>query len=98
MVDAVSTPLPCGPPAIQFILSITICFTFNNFLLDLSAASAFIDAYTACAVGCFAAVGANTIAIVDKVSASAAKRHIFFAHTFRLCHNNSLTNQRFKDS
>jgi hypothetical protein len=33
MVDAVSTPLPCGPPAIQFILSITIfALPLNNFI------------------------------------------------------------------
>jgi hypothetical protein len=58
-----------------------LCFTLENFFVDgLSAASCFIAAYTACAFCGFATVGANAVAVVDKVSAVYATRLIFFAH------------------
>ena len=60
---------------------------------QLSAASCFIDTYTAGTVSCFSAVGANTFAVVDKVSAVHASRLIFFTHPLRLCHN-TLSSQR----
>jgi hypothetical protein len=88
-VEAVSTPLPCGPPAIQFTLSITISFVFplKIFVERLSAAGCLIAAYTACAFCCFAAVGANAFAVIDKGAAVYATRLTILAHPLRLCHN-----------
>ena len=54
---------------------------------QLSAASCFIDTYTAGTVSCFSAIGTNAIAVVDKVSAVHASRLIFFTHPLRLCHS-----------
>jgi hypothetical protein len=81
MVDAESTPLPCGPPAIQFTLSITIVslqIIFLSFSVGLPAASCLIDAYTTYAFSFFSTVWAYTITIVDKISAVYATRLIFF--------------------
>jgi hypothetical protein len=91
MVDAESTPLPCGPPAIQFKLSITIFATHSpleNLSINvlLSAASYLFGSDAAGAFHCFPAVGANAGAIVDKVPAFDATRLIVFAQSnFRLC-------------
>jgi hypothetical protein len=60
----------------------------NLWLRRLSAASYFIGANTA-GTGCgFAAVGAHTFAVVDKVSAVDATRLILLAHPLRLCPHN----------
>jgi hypothetical protein len=64
----------------------------------LAAASAFIDANTAHAFRGFAAVGANTTAIINKVTASAATRLNFISHTVSPPPQNTLPPQRFKRS
>src|SRR3990170_2751075 len=74
MFAAVSTPLPCGPPAIQFVLSITILFFTTETILGeertfLLSACYFVVAYAAVAPCTLAAVRAHTPAVVDEVSA-----------------------------
>ncbi len=72
MVDAESTPLPCGPPAIQFILSTTIFVSrLKIFVLRSLSACYFIAAYTA-------------VAVVDKVFRSSYNEDDFFDSSFIL--------------
>src|SRR3990170_5850326 len=78
MLAAVSTPLPCAPPAIQFILSNIILFfsqpeTITKRKNHLSACN-LVVADAAVAVDGFAAVGTNAFAVVDGVAAVFATR------------------------
>jgi hypothetical protein len=74
MFAAESTPLPCGPPAIQFSSSFTNHFTDRIILnkrLVLSACC-LIGAYAAVAASRFAAVWAYAFAVIYGVTASFA--------------------------
>jgi hypothetical protein len=72
MFAAESTPAPCGPPAIQLI-SFILFHSLNEYSginLRFLTASHCVRAYTAVATRRFAAVWANTFAVINGIAAS----------------------------
>jgi hypothetical protein len=80
MFAAESTPAPCGPPAIQLISFISIRPKKNiidKMVARLTACSD-VGTYTAFATGRFAAVWANTFAVINGITAFFADRYLLF--------------------